>query len=70
MQRQILCKSSSKLDVHNVIIGGVGGRREPLEGLKRKAQFTHFNIVHSRCNYVIFINNQYELVALYYLFVG
>jgi predicted Abi (CAAX) family protease len=38
MQRQILCKSSSKLDVHNAINGG-GGGGEPLEGLKRKAQF-------------------------------
>jgi hypothetical protein len=29
-----------------------------------------FNIVHFSCNYNIFTKNQYQLVALYYVFVG
>jgi len=29
-----------------------------------------FNILHFLCNYFIFTKNQYQFVALYYLFVG
>ena len=28
-----------------------------------------FNILHFLCNYTIFTNNQYQFVALYYLFL-
>jgi len=29
-----------------------------------------FNILRFLCNYIIFIKDQYQFVALYYLFVG
>jgi len=29
-----------------------------------------FNVVHFPCNYIILKKNQYQLLAMYYLFVG